>query len=544
MGVARILAGALLVVGALSFAIPAAAEEAPQRYNCPTGFVWDPNSGTACVQEQYPPHGHIGYDGHPVCDEGYVGIYEQRPTTDGKGVPGNPATAFAYLLECVTPQEFADRQARVEGGRQLGDAASLLAESGTPLPPGQLILLGALGSGALIFAAVPQIRGRAPRKGIPAEPQQPSAGPGADEAEPPSDVESNVAELRERIATLDRIDKELAQKIDQYRSAAEAGRLTPQDVVTWAGIIADVASLIPVAQLPAGIASLGANVAGQIGEHYSTRDLDRAIREGLGAMAQLRGIIEVERAGSQAALEAAEQVGEAPVPQVPPQVLPDDTLRTERDRAHQAAVDAARRHVEATDALIDASERLREQQQRVRNLLEHLPDLDNPVSADQAKTANAMLDLAAGIDALTRYHQSLPQSESAARAAAEVLRVFRGEARGSFGKALDYAVDLGTEANKTKRAGKWAGGVSAASAGLSAYQWFASRSLEQRRVIVEQALEGLRYDQGRLVGRVQQAEAAMKRTQAAADAAEVRRRSLSKELDLRAARKGRLLWGE
>jgi hypothetical protein len=65
-------------------------------------------SGTGCVQERstLPEHGKIGYDGHALCIEPYIGIYEQRKTTDGQPAPGSPYTSFAYLKKCVTQEQY------------------------------------------------------------------------------------------------------------------------------------------------------------------------------------------------------------------------------------------------------------------------------------------------------------------------------------------------------------------------------------------------------------------------------------------------------
>jgi len=82
-----------------------------ERENCPAGFHWERMSGQCCVQdrETLPENGKIGYVGDSLCLEssGLIGVYERRPTTDGKGPPGCPGyTSFPFLKACVTPEEY------------------------------------------------------------------------------------------------------------------------------------------------------------------------------------------------------------------------------------------------------------------------------------------------------------------------------------------------------------------------------------------------------------------------------------------------------
>lgn len=489
------------------------AQDEPERQNCPAGFVWIRMSGTGCVQEDVPPNGRISYVGDSICNDGFVGIYEQRPTTDGKGVPGNPqATSFAYLLECVTPAEFAARGSRVEGTATLGDAASRLADDGAQLPPGELILLGALGSGALIYAAFPATRRRpSATAGPPSRGHEP-AGPEPPDQTDPTDRELDAGELRRRIEALDRIDQDLQRQMDHYRQAADAGRLTPQDVVTWTGILANTAGLIPGAQLPAGIVSLAADLGAMIGQEYDTRDLDRAIREGLGAMAGLRGMLEVERAGYQAALAEAERPREPEVPPVAPELLPDDVLEAERAAAHQRTMAASTRAVDLAGELGRTGDKLREVERRIDVLTDHLPDLDSSPLRDGATDAAVWVDLAAGIDSMARSHQAQRLLQSAGQA-----------------QPLDAALELLDGIRGARSAGNVAGGISIASAGASMAEWFHARSVEEQRVILERAIEAMRYDAGRLQAQYRQLEAACEQASAQAEAEAARRKSLWNE---------------
>lgn len=86
--------------------IAAAQDADPERLNCPVGFHWERMSGQCCVQdwETLPANGKIGYTGNSLCEDGFQGEYEQRPTTDGLGLPGCPNyTSFAFLTACRAP---------------------------------------------------------------------------------------------------------------------------------------------------------------------------------------------------------------------------------------------------------------------------------------------------------------------------------------------------------------------------------------------------------------------------------------------------------
>jgi hypothetical protein len=107
----RLFASVLVVVlsavlGAGSFWLigekQALAQEQDNK-NCPPGFNYERMSGQCCVQDRatLPAHGKIGYTGNSLCEDGYVGEYERRETTDGKGPPGCPGLAsFAFLTAC------------------------------------------------------------------------------------------------------------------------------------------------------------------------------------------------------------------------------------------------------------------------------------------------------------------------------------------------------------------------------------------------------------------------------------------------------------
>lgn len=103
---AYVALGIVLSVSALLVTGPALASDSggqSERMNCPSGFFYERLSGQCCVQDRstLPENGKIGYTGNSLCEDGYVGEYEQRATTDGQGPPGCPNyTSFAFLLSC------------------------------------------------------------------------------------------------------------------------------------------------------------------------------------------------------------------------------------------------------------------------------------------------------------------------------------------------------------------------------------------------------------------------------------------------------------
>lgn len=110
--------------------------------NCPPGFVWIRMSGTGCVQsEPLPAHGKIAYDGRTRCIEPYVGIYEQRGTIDGEPAPGTPYNSFAFLLRCVTPDEY--ERAVAELAAESGGTLSVATVAGLSVLGGAVVLGGA-----------------------------------------------------------------------------------------------------------------------------------------------------------------------------------------------------------------------------------------------------------------------------------------------------------------------------------------------------------------------------------------------------------------
>jgi len=188
-----------------------------ERKNCPADFHWERMSGICCVQdrETLPENGKIGYVGDSLCIEGYVGVYDHRQTTDGKGVDGCPGyTSFAFLEQCLTPAEYERlRQQESSGGAALTgggasgnpleeairDASEALLSGGKGPSPGDLAATGVvLGGGLLTLLAGSTILGSS----IPASPASQAA----------------LSRLRD----LDRQFEEAARELEAAREARES----------------------------------------------------------------------------------------------------------------------------------------------------------------------------------------------------------------------------------------------------------------------------------------------------------------------------------
>jgi hypothetical protein len=165
--VGAFVVGVTLTLASFLFLIagsPASAQV--ERKNCPADFHWERMSGICCVQdrETLPENGKIGYVGDSLCIEGYVGVFDHRPTTDGEGPPGCPGyTSFAFLEKCLTPEEYEQFRQQESGGAVTGggepgnrieetirDASEALLAGGSGPSPGNLAATGALLGGATL----------------------------------------------------------------------------------------------------------------------------------------------------------------------------------------------------------------------------------------------------------------------------------------------------------------------------------------------------------------------------------------------------------
>ena len=193
-----------------------------ERKNCPADFHWERMSGICCVQdrETLPENGKIGYVGDSLCIEGYVGVYDHRQTTDGKGVDGCPGyTSFAFLEKCLTPEEHEQFRQQESGGGVTGgsgtatgtgapgnrieeairDASEALLGGGNGPSPGNLAATGALlGGTALTLLAGSTILGSP----VPATPASQAA--------------------LDRLRDLDRQFEEAARELEAAREARES----------------------------------------------------------------------------------------------------------------------------------------------------------------------------------------------------------------------------------------------------------------------------------------------------------------------------------
>jgi len=167
LSIAVALLTGLLAVFLLGLALGAPGTLAQEPEPCPRDFHWDQFSGQCCVQDEetLPAHGRIGYTGNSICDDGYAGDYEHRPTPSGEGPPGCPQyTSFAFLKECVKERT---------GGAELEPeffASNAVYDGGSGAAPVDLATVGGIvGGGTLLIAGAGAIRVlRAPLSAMPA----------------------------------------------------------------------------------------------------------------------------------------------------------------------------------------------------------------------------------------------------------------------------------------------------------------------------------------------------------------------------------------
>ena len=247
----------------------AAAPEQPNRENCPPGFTWVRMSGTGCVQETLPSNGKIGYDGHALCVEPYVGIYEQRPTTDGKPAPGSPYTSFSYLLRCVTPDQY-DRAvadlADKQGGPSLvrTGAAGLAVTGGLVALGGAAVLVNRRRSSAAHDKAARDRRRQRQQQ-----------------------LKTRLGDLSKQQADLD----QLAERIRNYLNDDGSGIQSVNELV---GLISSFVGLHPSAATAGGIVSLLSTGGGQAQGAWSTDEVRDQMRDLLESVELMRGAVEAE----------------------------------------------------------------------------------------------------------------------------------------------------------------------------------------------------------------------------------------------------------
>jgi hypothetical protein len=559
-GLVSLPAGRLLAVAGfaavalLALARPVAAEE-PERKNCPDGFIWIRSSGTACVQETVPANGRIGYDGHAICNDGYAGVYEFRGTTDGKGVDGNPASAYSYLLECVTPEEASRRKA----AGTPGDLTKLLAGRQAERPSAEeVVVIGLTATGGiLVVASRFRIRPK-PGTGAATSPTPPALAQPTEEAEttPPPEPEplpTDPAEIEQRLGQLREIDEKLRQVADKIREDANAADWTWEDVVTLVGGISDILGPFTGPGSPyVGAVSVAANLSQMTAEMAGWTDVRstyREMRRHLEEIARMRGMIAGDVQALQDALVAAAKPPDSGPGRidVDPAVLPDQVLREEKERAQQRvsdAFDVDRRASDEADALRDER---RAQQEALDYWRRSLAEFDRQRRERQlpsdAGKANTDINLAAAFDG---YVQQYGEEAAAkvVKAASEDLGAARLAGRdfvevATTASVRDAAADL---ADGALRAGSVANVVGAGTGYMSLTELFTERTAEQQRAILEREAESIAYRLGELDRLVTRADQRAELTTQTFRDEVAHRDAVRAEASRRAEQQGHVLW--
>lgn len=216
MQAVRDVARLAVVVGALAFGagpVEAAPDGGTGNQNCPAGFVWIRMSGTGCVQaEPLPANGKIGYDGRALCIEPYVGIYEQRATSDGQPAPGTPYNSFAYLLKCVTQEDYEQAVARK------------VDQSGGTLDVATVAGLSVFGGAVVLGGSAVMLRRR--------------RGPQREAARARNDARAQ--QIKTRLDELAKQRAELDKKTEKIRNYLNSSELTFKNLQEIAGLLATV----------------------------------------------------------------------------------------------------------------------------------------------------------------------------------------------------------------------------------------------------------------------------------------------------------------
>ena len=537
----RLVLATGLALVALLLGARAAAGAEPERKNCPAGFVWVRMSGTACVQEKLPPNGRIGYDGHAICNDEYVGIYEFRPTKDGSPPPGAPYTAFSYLLECVTPEEKARRVAAASGHVNEGQLAQFLAENLVRFPrTEELVILGITAAGT-VLAAAGAIKGAAlggaatsvrlavpggsPPFGptlVPAAPPTPGVIPGLDESLPQDVTAERRAEVAGEIAAdpkyqdLVAIDDRIRQLMERVASEADPSRWRLADVLEVGGDIAAVLSLIPGLSLPAGVISLIGTIGSAAAGQYSTEEVDEARRTLIEQLSMLRGRLASER--DAVVKEYATGVPAHP-PEEPPRTPAEEeasrTERRERDSTtlrglDNGALDAERQR--RTDGAVEALEKLQEADRRVADLERAKRELDirhdvlNNWIELLRGTRGASL-VAPGVSVPTgAVATDLARGDATTRAALVARASEEAREAWDWMKALKSGDDVAFLPGTTAQAAQAGlGGVSAAANVASLADWEMDRATEQNLGEIHAITSRLEFVRGRFAADLERA---------------------------------------
>jgi len=261
-----------------------------ERKNCPGDFHWERMSGQCCVQdyETIPEHGRIGYTGNSICDDGYAGIYERRPTTDGQGPPGCPGyTSFVFLKECresdgggaASGGSAPSGGGTISGGGAPGnrveeairDASEALYSGGGGPSNKDLALAGGLMGGIGLLAGMGTFV-----LGGPPITQMPGAAPGADLQQ----LRDASGRLRDLFQRQDRAQREWKSWSDLhawYRWQVMKHMIGPT-LFVGGSLVAAVAAggaqiaVYKLADSVGGIATIAGGVGGVMGTFKSPKD--------------------------------------------------------------------------------------------------------------------------------------------------------------------------------------------------------------------------------------------------------------------------------
>lgn len=267
---AALLLGTGLTLLLAGLGSPAHAEEV-ERANCPPGFVWIRMSGTGCVQEKLPENGKIGYDGHALCIEPYVGIYEARATTDGQPAPGSPYTSFSYLKRCVTKDQY-DRAIEREREKE-SEASGGLPSTVRTGAAGLAVVSGLVALGG---AAVLVNRHRRPTP---------------DEIAARDRNLQRQQQLQTALADATALRDRLRDSLSQIRDRLGTGAWGLEGLNNIAGILTSLISL--GGSVPVGIASLLSTGGGELAS-LTAEDIDRRLNETLESLERQAGAAEAE----------------------------------------------------------------------------------------------------------------------------------------------------------------------------------------------------------------------------------------------------------
>lgn len=259
------------------------------NHNCPPGFVWIRMSGTGCVQaEPLPAHGKIGYDGHAICAEPYVGLYEQRSTADGQPAPGTPYNSFAYLLSCVAQEDY--EQA----------VADLAEDSGGMLSARTVAGLSVIGAAVVLGGAAVLVGRR--RSGLHTR------------------RNPRIEEITGRLDALAKERADLDARSEQLRGKLNNKEWTLSDINEIAGIITSLVGAGATAEAArlgsaltkavakwTGVVSTASTAAGLAAGEGEVRDI---LVNGLEEIGLRQGAIESEQAALQTELERLAQPDE------------------------------------------------------------------------------------------------------------------------------------------------------------------------------------------------------------------------------------------